>query len=104
LRSGAIAGMKVEWTVEAKNALFQVTEYIREENPSVARKIVSHIHQATSRLSQNPYLGPISRKYPKYRELVASRFPFVIWYEVFEDEGVVEITLVWHSAQNREEF
>ena len=93
--------MKVEWTKEAKNALFEVTEYIREVNPEIARKVVSHIHQATTRLSQTPYMAPTSLKHPKYRELVISQYPFVIWYEVFKAENTVEINLVWHTSQNR---
>jgi len=93
--------MKVEWTKEAKDALIEVTEYIREANPKVARNVISHIHQATNRLSKNPHLAPVSIRHPKYRELAILRYPFVVWYEVFEDNNLVEITLVWHMSQNR---
>ena len=93
--------MRVEWTKEAKDALFEVTEYIRTENPEAARKVVSHIHHAATLLSQNPYLAPISQRHPEYREMIISRYPFVIWYEVFEEESLVEISLIWHTAQNR---
>lgn len=93
--------MKIEWTKEAKNTLFEVTEYIREANPEIARKVVSHIHQSVSRLSRNPFLAPISLKYHGYRELKIYRYPFVVWYEIFKKKNTIEITLVWHTAQNR---
>jgi len=93
--------MKVEWTKEAKATLIEVTEYIREDNPKVARNVISHIHQATERLSKTPYIAPASLKHPKYREMVIPRYPFVIWYQVFEEENLVEINLVWHTSQNR---
>ena len=93
--------MRVEWTKEAKDSLIEVTEYIREANPKAARSVVSHIHQATERLSRNAYLAPVSLKHSKYREMVIFRYPFVVWYEVFKKEDLVEITLVWHSSQDR---
>ena len=93
--------MKVEWTKIAKDSLIELTEYIRESDPQVARSVVSHIHHATDRLSENPYLAPASIKHPKYQEMVISRYPFVVWYEVIEEESLVEIVLVWHSSQDR---
>jgi len=93
--------MKVEWTKEAKDALVEATDYIRAANPKVARSVISHIHQATERLSNTPYLAPASMKHSKYREMTISRYPFVVWYEVFEEESLVEIVLVWHTSQDR---
>jgi addiction module RelE/StbE family toxin len=95
--------MRVKWIPEAKTSLFEVTEYIREANPEAARRIISHIHESATRLSQNPYLAPASTKFPNYRELSISRYPFVVWYRVKEDQKVVEIRLVWHTAQNRDQ-
>ena len=93
--------MRVKWIPEAKNSLFEVTDYIRKENPEVARRVISHIRRSASRLSHSPHLGSVSTKFPRYRELVITRYPFVVWYRVEEDQQIVEIRLVWHSAQDR---
>ena len=93
--------MRVKWIPEAKDSLFEVTEYIRKENPEAAKRVISHIRRSTARLSQNPSLGPVSTKLPRYRELVITRYPFLVWYRVEEDQQIVEIRLVWHSSQDR---
>jgi toxin ParE1/3/4 len=93
--------MKVRWTLKARNSLFTATEYIRKANPEAAIKILTKIHESTSHLSAIPYIAPDSQDFPGYRELFISDYPFVIWYQVKEDENLVEITFVWHTAQNR---
>ncbi|MGN7613965.1 type II toxin-antitoxin system RelE/ParE family toxin [Magnetococcales bacterium HHB-1] len=93
--------MRVKWIPEAKNSLFEVTTYIRENNPKAAKRVISHIRRTTSSLSQNPYLAPMSTKFPRYRELIITRYPFVIWYQVKEEQQLIEIRLVWHAAQDR---
>ena len=93
--------MRVKWLPKAVESLSQVTEYIREASPKAAERVVSRIYQSTELLSLAPYLAPISKDFPKYRELIIARYPFVVWYWVDEDKRVVEIRLVWHAAQDR---
>lgn len=93
--------MRVKWVPEAKESLFEVTEYIRKENPETAKRVITQIHKSTALLSQNPYLAPPSQKFPDYRELFISRYPFVVWYRVEDDKQVIEIRLVWHTSQHR---
>ncbi|MGN7611590.1 type II toxin-antitoxin system RelE/ParE family toxin [Magnetococcales bacterium HHB-1] len=78
--------MKVKWLPEAYDSLLEVTEYIRECNPKVAKQIITKIHQKTSNLKYTPYMAPISSKFPYYRELIITNYPFVIWYQVKESE------------------
>lgn len=93
--------MRVRWTQHARKSLFRATEYIREHNPEAAVKVSTKIHQVTSNLSRTPYIAPPSQFFSGYRELFVSQYPFVVWYQVREDENLVVITNVWHTAQNR---
>jgi toxin ParE1/3/4 len=93
--------MRVRWTLKARNSLLDSTEYIRKANPEAATRVITKIHQTVSNLPQTPYLAPSSLDFPGYRELYISNYPFVIWYRVKDTEQIVEVSFVWHTAQNR---
>ncbi len=48
---------EINWTSEAENWLRDIYDYIAQENPSAAEKIVNAIYDKAQFLQQFPYMG-----------------------------------------------
>jgi plasmid stabilization system protein ParE len=53
--------VKIVWTEPARQDLRQIFEYIAEENPNAARKLLSEIKEQAVFLQDNPHLGRMGR-------------------------------------------
>ena len=93
--------MKIRWTKIAETRLLNRTEYIREDNPEIARQVITTIRNVANRLSKHPYIFPPHNEFPGFREADVPHSSFVIWYRIKEKEQVVEIVTVWHAAQDQ---
>ncbi len=89
--------MRVKWTKLALKSLVEATEYIREDNPDMARGVVTQIHQAVANLKSFPNMG-VSTDFPDTRDLVHPKYDFLIRYRVGRD--LVEIVFVWHTSRD----
>ena len=87
--------MKLRYTPRARFDLAEIHEYISQENPQAARRVVLIIRQAAETLLQNPLVGRIGRV-AGTRELPVGRFPFLLAYRV--DTHEVQILSVIHTA------
>ena len=92
--------MKIEWLGLALRDLLGQAEYIAQDNPATAKRLVTRVCEAVDRLARRPGLGRPGRILGT-RELVISGTPLVIPYRVREDR--VEILRVFHDAQRRPE-
>jgi addiction module RelE/StbE family toxin len=88
--------MKLRYTPRARLDLAEIHDYIAQENPQAARRIVSIIRKAAEALPQNPFVGR-SGRVAGTRELAVGRFPFMLAYRV--DENEVQILSVIHTAR-----
>ena len=88
--------MKIRWSVHAANDFLTIIEYIRNDNPTAADRVVQLIHKGISRLSKFPNSGRVGRV-SSTRELVVSPLPFILVYRVTED--FVELIRVLHGAK-----
>lgn len=88
--------MRLRYTPRARLDLAEIHDYIAQENPQAARRIVSIIRKAAEALPQNPLVGKTGRV-AGTRELTAGRFPFILAYRVDTDE--VQILSVIHTAR-----
>ena len=88
--------MRVRWLRQALRNLDQEAAYLAQENPRIAAEFVSHIQSSASVLARQPQLGRPGRV-PGTRELVISRFPYILPYRVRGD--AVEILRVFHTAR-----
>tara|TARA_R110000782_G_scaffold266956_4_gene361853 strand:+ start:4537 stop:4827 length:291 start_codon:yes stop_codon:yes gene_type:complete len=94
--------MDIRLSQEAEQDLIEIFDYILEDNPAAAEKVLDTIQQEIMRLSDYPHLGKPGRV-PKTRELVLSNTPFIIPYQV--NGNILEILRVYHSARRwPEEF
>ena len=88
--------MQVFWTLPALNDLEEIQDYIAQESPVAAYRLVADVmDRADSLLSDNPMIGRRGRVNGT-RELVMSRTPYIVVYRV---NSRVEILAVIHGAR-----
>ena len=88
--------MRLTWTRTAFQDLKHLHDYIADDNPDAARKIVSRIREAASHLRRNPRIGRAGRV-PETRELVITGTPYIVAYRIEGQQ--VQIVAVIHGAQ-----
>lgn len=88
--------MKIAWTPGAADDLEQIADYLLEQNPAVATRIVRQIYTAANSLRKFPNLGRPGRK-TGTKELVLSSLPYIIIYEVVDSR--IRIARILHGAQ-----
>ncbi|MFI5094106.1 MAG: type II toxin-antitoxin system RelE/ParE family toxin [Candidatus Acidiferrum sp.] len=88
--------MRVRWLRVALANLEAEADYIAEDNPAAADRVVQRIFRAVALLSKNPSMGRAGRV-PGTRELVVPNTPYIIPYRVHA--GAIEILRVFHAAR-----
>jgi len=88
--------MKIKWLKTALKNLDQEAEYIAEDNPVAAAKIVKQIIHAVGLLSSNPSMGRTGRIHGT-RELVIDHISYMIPYRIRGNN--VEILRVFHTSR-----
>lgn len=89
--------MRIRWIDLATRKLLQVGEYIAQDNPKAATKLLKQIRQTVKLLQRNPFMGRRT-EFKGVRELVVHA-NYLVSYRVSND--TVEILQVWHAAQQR---
>jgi addiction module RelE/StbE family toxin len=88
--------MHVRWKSAALKDLAEIAEHIAEEYPGAARRVVSEIRRQSLILSRHSDIGRIGRV-SGTRELVITKFPYVIAYEV--TQKYVDVLAVVHTSK-----
>ncbi len=88
--------MRVRWLRAALANLDAEAEYIAEDNPAAAGRVVQKILRAVDLLKKNPAMGRAGRV-AGTREVVVAETPYIIPYRVRGD--AVEILRVFHAAR-----
>jgi toxin ParE1/3/4 len=88
--------VRVRWLGTALENLNAEAEYIAQDNPDAARRVVAAIFEATERLKQYPALGRPGRV-TGTRELLVAGTPYIVPYRV--RGGSVELLRVFHAAR-----
>jgi toxin ParE1/3/4 len=79
---------RLRWTELANDDFLGIVEWIKARNPQAAVRVGRRILDAAEDLIAHPYLGKPGRV-PDTRELIVTRFPYMIVYEVGSDQSVV---------------
>ena len=87
--------MKLRWTRLALQDLRHLHEYIAEDNPSAANRVLTRIQDATQHLKNHPQMGKPGRVQGT-RELVIAGSPYIVVYILGDSE--IQIVAVIHSA------
>lgn len=88
--------MKVKWVRLALNDLDEAGEFIAQDNPEAASRVLKRIWDAAHMLAEHPHAGRAGRV-PGTRELVITGTAFIIPYRVVED--TVQILRVLHGKR-----
>ncbi len=88
--------MRVRWLRRALANLEAEGDYIGEENPAAAARVVERIFRAVKLLKENPAMGRPGRV-AGTRELVVDGTPYIVPYRVRGD--AVEILRVFHARR-----
>jgi toxin ParE1/3/4 len=87
---------RIKWLDIAVDDLEEIADYISQDNPETARRIVKRLWTAAKSLADQPEIGRPGRIHGT-RELVVSNTPFVVPYRVVGSE--VEILRVLHGSR-----
>ena len=89
--------MRIRWTDLATRTLLRIGDYIAQDNPKAATKLLKQIRVSVKLLIRNPFLGRRT-EFEGIRELVVHA-NYLVSYRVSND--TIEILQVWHAAQQR---
>lgn len=94
---------KIRWTSEAVNWLQDIFEYISQENPSAAHKVVDGIYNKAQTLKKFPKIGHIYRNEPEGEIRILLYGHYRITYFLKSSENI-EILGVFHGAMEIERY
>lgn len=91
---------KVKFSASSLKDLKSIQEYICENNKEAAKEVVAHIiEKIETVIVANPSAGRAGRVL-RTRELVISKYPYIVPYQVRED--VIYILRVLHTSRKWE--
>jgi addiction module RelE/StbE family toxin len=90
--------MTVRFLRAALRDLAAIDQYIRQDNPDAANRVIAHIEAHIGQLLLFPYSGRPARP-TGTRELVLPRLPYIVTYRITDDQ--IDILRIWHMAQRR---
>lgn len=80
--------MKVRYTRRALANLNRISRDIARDNPTAAARVVARIENLIGQLADIPHMGE-AVDVPRIRRLPATRFPYLIFYEVGAEEVII---------------
>ena len=89
--------MKVYWTLEARERLLEIENYISQYSPKAARSVAARLLQRSRRLALPPLTGRRLPEYPEadLREVLERPFRLIYWAK----GDRIEILTVKHYRQ-----
>ncbi|MRX41117.1 hypothetical protein GJU43_17665 [Flavobacterium sp. LC2016-23] len=81
----------------AEKEIDAAIEFYESRSKGLGKRFLTYLKSYLKVLKTNPELFEI-KKQPHYRELTLVKFPFVIIYEIFENE--ILIHSVFHTSKN----
>jgi len=90
--------VQVNWSVRAKRSLRDIYDYIADDNPAAADRVIRGILKKSQMLGQLPYIGQACRieGFEHLRILVHGHYK--IFYEV--EESQITIAGVFHGRMD----
>jgi toxin ParE1/3/4 len=88
--------VKLRWTLPAVEQLREVFDYIAEDHPAAALRMVLRIRLSIRQASRMPYAGRMGR-IAGTRELVVPGTSYIVAYRVMED--AIHVLAILHGAR-----
>lgn len=89
--------MRIEWSVEAGHDLREVHASIAQDSKPAAARVIRAIREGAQALSANPLMGRMGGV-AGTRELVLSRYPYLMVYRV--KKNGVRVLAVVHTSRH----
>lgn len=86
------------WSKAATSHVREILEYMRTENPPVARRLANAFALFTDLVAQMPEIAPVWKENSRYR-IWSGIYPYKIFYAVNEQEEQVFISAVRHGKR-----
>jgi toxin ParE1/3/4 len=86
--------MRLRWTRPAAEDLYNITRFIRRDDPTTAREVAK---PGCTTLASFPYRGRKGRK-EGTRELVFPGLSYIVVYRIKDDTA--ELARIYHGAQD----
>jgi toxin ParE1/3/4 len=91
--------LRLRYTPRAAAELDEILEYIAARSPQGQRRVMARLNFVAKLLSAQPFSGRrTSLRGGRVRRLAATPFPYVVFYEIGDDEIVV--IGIRHSARD----
>ena len=84
----------------AYHDLDRIHNWIAKDRPRVADSVIDRVLESIARLGDLPFIGHKGRT-PETYEWVVRGLPYIIVYMVDSDHNEVQVTAVFHGAQDR---
>ena len=94
--------MKLRFTRRAVVNLNVISAYLRERSPSGTRNVRAAIYEALENLLLFPLVGR-RQEVEGVRKIVTSRYGYLIYYRVDEEQDELVILSIRHPAEEREQ-
>jgi plasmid stabilization system protein ParE len=94
---------EINWTHEAEEWLHDIHDYIANDSPRLAIKIVEGIYEQAQILKQNPNMGYRYHRYPEHNIRVLLYGHYRIAYLVKDDQNI-DILGVFHGALDIDKY
>jgi len=94
---------EIRWTEEAANLLEEIHDYIAQDSPSAAAKVISSIYENVQLLKSFPELGHKYRSEPEGDIRILLYGHYRIAYMIKEKESI-EIIGIFHGAMDIERY
>ena len=88
--------MRIIWQDEAERDLDGIADYILQDDPAAALRLIDTIREATRVLSEHPNIGRTGRV-AGTRELVIPGLPYILPYQIAGQE--IRILAIMHASR-----
>ena len=95
---------EIRWTTEAQMWLKDIYDYISQDNPTAATKVVSGIYEKAQLLQDFPEIGYRYRSEPEGDIRVLLYGHYRIVYLVHSDKTKIDILGVFHGALDMDRY
>ena len=86
------------WSEAAASHVREIVEYMRTENPLVARKLAHAFALFTDLVEHMPEIAPVWKENSRYR-IWSGIYPYKIFYVIDEQEEQIFISAVRHGKR-----
>jgi mRNA-degrading endonuclease RelE of RelBE toxin-antitoxin system len=91
-------GYKLIYAAEVYNDLQENIDWYNQKQPSLGSRFFKAVKEQISRIKKNPYA--IAVRYNNVRCAKVKRFPYLIHFEIFQDQNIIKVIAVFSTHRD----